>query len=133
VPAALAALQAAAQGVIGWRRSPIREDPMCRWLWVAALAGLLSGCGTVGDVLGQSVSPSLPSNPARNVLGVSVARPAAGTAEPDAQLVQQLEWKAGQICTRGYDRTRQDIEPAEADQQLVDWQLRCRPYHFSFL
>lgn len=107
---------------------------MRRWLLVAALAGLLSGCGTVGDVLSQSVSPSVPSDPAREVIGVSVARPAAaGTANPDAQVTQQLEWKAGQICTNGYDRTRQDIEPAEADQQFVDWQLRCRRYHFSFL
>ena len=107
---------------------------MRRWLWVAALAALLSGCSTVGglgDALVQSVNPSVPSDPARDVFGVSVARPAAGTTAPDDQLKQQLEWKVGQICTTGHDEVRQDIEPAEANQQFIDWQLRCRRYHLS--
>lgn len=108
---------------------------MRRWLWVAAFAGLLSGCSTVeglGDAAVQSVAPSVSVDPARDVLGVSAARPVAGTAAPDARLTQQLGWKVSQICTGGYDRVRQDIEPAEADQQFIDWQLRCRRYHLSF-
>jgi hypothetical protein len=76
----------------------------------------------------------VPSDPAREVIGVSVARPAAaGTASPDARVTQQLEWKAGQICTNGFDRTRQDIESAEADQHFVVRQLRCRRDHFAIL
>jgi len=99
---------------------------MGRWLSMAVLAGLIAGCG--------SFMPVIPGNPDRLGIGVSAARPAAaGTAEPDADVSHTLQWKVSQLCTNGSDRISQNFEPAEQDQQLVDWQLRCSPYHLSFI
>jgi hypothetical protein len=96
---------------------------MRRWLIPILIPALLAACG--------SFSPSFTGDPDRLVHGVSVARPAAGDAEPDDAVTQALNWKVSQICTHGADRLKQDIEPAEDGQQLIDWQLRCKPYHLS--
>jgi hypothetical protein len=96
---------------------------MGRWLLMAVLAALISGCG--------SLMPVIPGDPDRLVIGVSAARPAADNQEPSAEVAHALDWKVSQICTDGYARLNQTFEPAEQDQQLVDWQLRCNPYHLS--
>ena len=61
----------------------------------------------------------------RETIGVSLARPAdAGNAPADEKQQALLDWKARQVCTNGYDRLQEDIEPAEDNLQIVDWQLR---------
>lgn len=86
-------------------------------LLVLALAALAAGCVPVER------------NPARDVFGVSAAAANATDAAHDAAAQKLLAWKAGQICTvPGYDVEKQDVEPAEGNQKIVDWQLRCRPY-----
>lgn len=93
---------------------------MRRWVYLAACAGLLAAC-TAGT-----------EDPSRDVFGVSAARPAAaGTSAPDAQVSQVLAWHIAQICTRGHELLKQDFDEAEASLQLVDQQVRCRPYRFS--
>ncbi len=95
---------------------------MLRWLMMAALAGLTSGCLGVDR------------DQARETIGVSLARPAdAGNAPPDATQQELLDMKARQVCTNGYVRLKEDIEPAEDNLQIVDWQLRCRPYSFMWI
>lgn len=96
---------------------------MGRWLALGVLAAMVSACG--------SFSPSLPGDPARLVIGVSAARPAAGTAAPQGQSRKILAWKIGQICTHGATRLRQDFDSAEQGRQFVDWQFRCTPYHLA--
>lgn len=88
---------------------------MPRWI-VAGLCAGLAACVSVDR------------DPTRDVIGISAARTAAGTDAPDDATRTLLEWKASQICTRGHDTVRQDIEPAEDDWQLVDWQFRCATY-----
>jgi hypothetical protein len=83
-----------------------------------AAAGLLAGC-TVGP-------------PDRLVLGVSGDRPAGASSEAaDAEMRKFLDWKANQICTQGYQTVKVDTLAAEQDQQIVDEELRCRPYRLS--
>lgn len=89
---------------------------MGRFLYLAVFTALLAGC----------VPMSI--DPARNEFGVSTARPDGGTAAPSAAEVAKLDWKANQVCTRGYVQTKQDLDPAEADQQIVDMNLRCDHY-----
>jgi len=89
---------------------------MPRWL----IAGLCAACA--------AACVPVDRDPARDVIGVSVARPASGDRAPDDATTSLLAWKTAQICTNGYDLVRQDIEPAEDDQQLIDWQLRCAYY-----
>lgn len=85
--------------------------------FVVAVAALAAGCVPVDR------------DPARDVIGVSAAAGNTADAAHDAAAQKLLAWKAGQICTHsGYDVTRQDVEPVEEQQQLLDWQLRCRPY-----
>jgi hypothetical protein len=82
-----------------------------------AAAGLLAGCTT--------------APPERLVFGVSGDRP-AGSSSPaaDAQMREFLDWKANQICTLGYETVKVDTLAAEQDQQIVDEELRCRPYRW---
>jgi hypothetical protein len=95
---------------------------MLRWLMMAALAGLTSGCLGVDR------------DQARETIGVSLARPAdAGNAPPDEKQQALLDMKARQVCTNGYDRLKEDIEPAEDNLQIVDWQVRCRPYSLMWI
>lgn len=97
---------------------------MRQLLVVAAMGGLLGGCG--------SLSATLPEDAARDQFGVSASRPAsAGTSDPDPQVRQLLEWHANQICTSGYDFIQQSFDEAEADQQIVDWAVRCQPYRLA--
>ena len=88
---------------------------MKAWL-VLAVAALAAGCVPVER------------DPARDVIGVSAATSAKDVAH-DTAAQKLVAWKAGQICTvPGYDVQKQDIESAEDNQQILDWQLRCRPY-----
>jgi hypothetical protein len=89
---------------------------MPRWVIAGLCAGLSTACVPVDR------------DAARDVIGVSAARPASGKDAPDAATQALLDWKSRQICTNGYAMVGQDIEVAEDDQQLVDWQLRCRLY-----
>jgi hypothetical protein len=71
--------------------------------------------------------------PDRLVFGVSADRPAGGsTAEADVQLRGVLDAKLNQICTLGYDLVKVDTMAAEDNQQLVDEEVRCKPYTFGF-
>jgi len=95
---------------------------MLRRLMMVALAGLTAGC------LGVS------RDAARETIGVSLARPTdASNAPADEKQQALLDWKARQVCTNGYDRLKEDIEPAEDNLQIVDWQLRCRPYSLMWI
>lgn len=89
---------------------------MGRFLYPAVLMILLGGC--VG----------IQADPARDEFGLSTARADAGTAAPGDADAAKLAWKASQICVRGYAQTQQDVEPAEAAQQLIDMKLRCGHY-----
>jgi hypothetical protein len=92
---------------------------MARWILIVAAAGALGACG--------SFSGMAPVDPPREVLGVSA--PQTGPADaPGPDAVGMLQWKVGQICTRGYTDPHEAIEPAADDKQLVDWQFQCAPY-----
>jgi len=39
-----------------------------------------------------------------------------------------LDWKVSQICTLGYDTVKVETLAAEQDMQIVDEELRCKPY-----
>jgi hypothetical protein len=92
-------------------------------LMAASLAGL-SACGTF--------SGSVPADPGRTVLGVVAHQPGSpDSAAVAPATVQKLEWKTAQLCTQGYTPAEQDVAPAELDEQLVSWDLRCRPYVLS--
>jgi len=89
---------------------------MKAWL-VLAVAAFTAGCVPVDR------------NPARDVIGISAAADNSTDATRGAAAKELLAWKAKQICTvPGYDVRKRDVEPAEDNQQIVDWQLRCRPY-----
>ncbi|MDE2513551.1 MAG: hypothetical protein KGL22_05550 [Alphaproteobacteria bacterium] len=86
---------------------------MRAWLFVA-LAALVAGCVPVDRV------------PARDAIGVSAA---TGKAADDAAAQKLLAWKANQVCTvPGYEVQKKDVAPAEGQEKILDWQLRCEPY-----
>jgi hypothetical protein len=58
-------------------------------------------------------------DPVRDEFGVSTARPDAGTNPVTADQQAKLDWKAQQICVRGYSQTKEGIEPAQVPQQIV--------------
>jgi hypothetical protein len=99
---------------------------MGRWMVAICAAGLLQACGTIdGNVAG---------NPSREAIGVAIHQPnqadsATPAATPAAE--RKLDWEQSQLCTLGATRLSQDVEPGEAEQQIVDRQLRCTPYQFS--
>jgi hypothetical protein len=67
--------------------------------------------------------------PERLEFGVSGTRPAgAASAESDAEMRRFLDWKVSQLCTLGYDTDKVETLAAEQDMQIVDEQLRCKPY-----
>jgi hypothetical protein len=69
--------------------------------------------------------------PERLVFGVSGDRPGGSSSEAaDAEMRKFLDWKANQICTLGYQPVKVDTLAAEQDQQIVDEELRCRPYRW---
>jgi hypothetical protein len=120
---------------------------MGRWLMMAALAGMLSGCLGVdrGDASRQTIGVSLARDggatdaQANSQSGAqpdaqAAAQPTAQVyTRPDAEQEAMLDAKARQICTHGYDVTKGEIEPAENNQQIVDWQITCRPYRFMWI
>lgn len=86
---------------------------MRAWL-IVTLAALVAGCVPVDR------------DPARDVIGVSAA---TGNAADDGAAQKLLAWKANQICTvPGYEVQKKDVEPAEDQEKVLDWQLRCEPY-----
>jgi hypothetical protein len=89
---------------------------MGRFLYLAVLTTLLAGCVPIA------------ADPARDEFGLSTARTDAGSAAPTDADAAKLSWKAGQICIHGNLRTQQDLEPAEAGQQIIDMRLRCGHY-----
>jgi hypothetical protein len=89
---------------------------MGRFLSLTLLVVVLNGCVPI-------VRDST-----RDEFGVSTARPDAGANPPATAELAKLDWKAKQVCIRRYDQTHQDIEPAEAGQQLIDMKLRCGHY-----
>jgi hypothetical protein len=99
---------------------------MRRWMVVVCAAGLLQACG--------SVDGTLPGNPGREIFGVSTHQPnlnQGDNATPTQAADQRLDWEQSQLCTLGTLQVREDVEPGEADQQLVDRLARCHPYEFS--
>ena len=67
--------------------------------------------------------------PERLVFGVSGTRPAGNSdADGDAEMRRFLDWKVSQICTLGYDTVKVETLAAEQDTQIVDEELRCKPY-----
>ena len=67
--------------------------------------------------------------PERLVFGVSGTRAAgAASTESDAEMRRFLDWKVSQICTLGYDTVEVETLAAEQDMQIVDEELRCKPY-----
>ena len=97
---------------------------MARVFYLIGFVALLSGC------------VSIPDNPGRTEFGVSTARPDAGAAAPQDKEMARLDWKANQICTRGYAPTKTELETADAGQQLIDMKLRCGHYNmidFDFI
>src|SRR5215813_11190334 len=89
---------------------------MGRSLYLIVLLGLLSGCVPIGI------------DPARDQFGVSTARPDAGAAGPDGPQLAELDRKAQQVCTTGYDGAAPTVQPAQDKQQIVDQKLRCGHY-----
>ena len=78
-------------------------------------------------VLSLAACTSAP--PERLVFGVSGARQAgAATPEADAEMRRFLDWKVSQICTLGYDTVKVETMAAEQDMEIVDEELRCKPY-----
>ena len=93
---------------------------MGRSLYLIVLLGLLPGA------LAACVPISI--DPARDQFGVSTARPAAAATGPADPQLAELDRKAGQICTAGYQGAAPTVQPALNDQQLVDQKLRCGHY-----
>jgi len=93
---------------------------MHRWLPIAVIAFIASACTT-------------PHPPDRLVFGVSGDR-AAGTssAQADDEMRQFLDGKLNQICTLGYDTVKVETLAAEAGEQIVDEEARCKNYTFRF-
>lgn len=92
---------------------------MRRRLIVAASVALTAATGAC----------STPADPSRLVFGVSAERPAtSSTAEADAQTRAFLDWKLNQICTLGYDTVKVDTLAAEDNNQIVEEDVRCKPY-----
>ncbi len=89
---------------------------MGRWLSLGLLVLAVSGCVPIAH------------DPVRDQFGVSTARPDGGTSPVTPDQQAKLDWKAQQICVRGYGQTAQETEPAEASQQLIDMKLRCGHY-----
>jgi hypothetical protein len=86
----------------------------------------VASCGTFAG--------TVPGDDSRDVLGVINHQPTTGdaaTADPDS--LRKVDWQASQLCTQGYQQLGLDIQPAESDQQLVDLDIRCRPYGLSIL
>lgn len=92
----------------------------------AGLAGLLAACNTFAG--------TVPGDPARDNFGVSTHQPSQGdSGAVDQPSVRALNWQLAQICTLGHETVTQDIDSAERDEQLVDWQTRCSSYRLSIL
>lgn len=90
---------------------------MGQWRVLVVSAGLLAGCVPIAH------------DPVREQFGVSAVGPvSAGSSAPGAEAEQVLAWKIGQICTLGYAAGQQEVEAAEAGQQILDRLLRCQPY-----
>lgn len=98
-------------------QSAMTEIGLGRFLYLAVFAVFLAGCVPMGRV------------PSRDEFGVSTVGPAGSKGETvDGKLAARLDTKVRQICSRGYTKIGQDIEPAEANRRFVDMKLRCAHY-----
>ena len=92
----------------------------------AGLAALVAGCGTFNG--------TVPGDPSRDGLGVSMHQPSEGEAVAvDPAVARTLDWKARQLCTLGYRPTASDIVAAESDKEIVDQKFQCNDYSLSVL
>jgi hypothetical protein len=89
---------------------------MGRSLYLVVLLGLLSGCVPIAI------------DSARDQFGVSTVRPDGGAAAAADPQLAELNRKAQQICTTGYQGAAPTVQPAANGQQLVDQKLRCGHY-----
>ncbi len=89
---------------------------MGRYLCLAVSLALLAGCVPIETV------------PARDSFGVQTMRADAGTAPASDADKAALAWKVREQCTLGSSQTALTVEPAEANQQIVDQMQRCFPY-----
>jgi hypothetical protein len=93
---------------------------MGRSLYLIVMLGLLPGA--------LAACVPIASDPARDQFGISTARPDAAAAAPADPLLAELDRKARQICTTGYQGAAPTVEPARQGQQLADQKLRCGHY-----
>jgi hypothetical protein len=99
---------------------------MGRWIVAVCAAGLLQACGTF--------SGTVSGDPGREIVGVMAHQPDQGDAAapaPSPAADRKLDWQQSQLCSLGAMPVREDVEPGDADQQLVDRLVRCQPYEFS--
>jgi hypothetical protein len=89
---------------------------MGRSLYLIVLLGLLSGCVPIAI------------DPARDQFGVSTAQSEVDAAVPADPQLAELDRKAQQICTTGYQGAAPTLQPAMNGQQLADQKLRCSHY-----
>jgi hypothetical protein len=89
---------------------------MGRSLYLIVLLGVLSGCVPIGI------------DPARDQFGVSTGRADSGAAAPADPQLAELNRKAQQICTTGYQAAAPTVQSAGNGQQLIDEKLRCGHY-----
>ena len=104
-----------------------------RWLILALTAVAVAGCADAQSDLRYLFHGGPPADPARLVIGVSGQRVAgSSSAEADQQMRGYLDSRANQICTGGYETVKVDTLAAEEGKQIVDEELRCRPYELRF-
>jgi len=90
---------------------------MGKWRVLVFSVGILAGCVPIGH------------DPVREEFGISAVGPASGNSvAPSSVAPQKLGWKISQICTLGYAPGKEEVDAAEAAQQILDQRLRCRPY-----
>ena len=103
-----------------------------RWLILAITAAATAACADAQSDVRYLFHGGPPADPARLAIGVSGERLAgSASAEADAKMRNYLDSKANQICTGGYDTVTVDTLAAEEGKQLVDEELRCRPYELQ--
>ena len=93
---------------------------MGRSLYLIVMLGLLPGA--------LAACVPISNDPARDQFGISTARPVDAAAGPTDPQLAELDRKARQICTTGYQGAAPTVQPAQNAQQLVDQKLRCGHY-----
>jgi hypothetical protein len=89
----------------------------------------LAGCAA--EVYSTAFTPYGVESPEFGVTGLGVAPTQANLAAFNNADPQVPDWKAGQICTLGYDTTQRETLPA--DPGAFDYrQIKCATYTLSF-